>query len=93
MKRVMTIALALVLLAGAAGEATARVYAIGNLTPDVILDGDPEYPGVTQRTQYESVPVDGTREATISIPGGSCIDVRVVTGLWSVLWRFVWAPL
>ncbi|MBZ0269354.1 hypothetical protein K8I85_14465, partial [bacterium] len=55
MKRVMTVALALMLLVGVAGEATARVYAIGNLAPDVILDGEPEFPNIANPAGPESV--------------------------------------
>lgn len=89
----MTVALALMLLVGVAGEATARINAIRNDTPAVILDGDPEFPGVIERTRIESAPaMEAPRINSGDLEDRSPAEVAwSLSTLWSLLWRWAWA--
>lgn len=44
MKRMMTVFLTVTLVAVSAVGAEARTYSIGRVTPDVVLEADPDYP-------------------------------------------------
>lgn len=90
----MTVALALALTIGLVGGAGARVYSIGRLTPEVLLDGDPDYPYIANPAGPESV-VEGRAPAgRDSIRVGSnttpTSSSRLVTSwvLRVLLWRW-----
>ena len=88
------IALAAMLLVGATDEASARVYAIGKLTPDVLLDGDPDYPYIASPGEPKSVSGGDTAARAPSVDERAnparLSPLRGWTWLRDLMWRWTW---
>lgn len=96
MKRTMVaaVAVALAALVGMSETAVARTYAIGQHTPDVILDGDPDMP--SSANPGIAVPALVDEEASTGAGIRPEIDgaPRVPTvGWWIAVWRWLWSVL
>lgn len=93
MRQMFTVLLAVSLVLAASDAVTARTYAIGSYTPDV-LDGDPDLPYSTVPATLSSVQTDqGDSESGGELsPRGPAQATRVVWhGWWSTIWRWFWA--
>lgn len=94
MRRVMMAAAALMLLLALSGESAARVYAIGRVTPDVVLDGEPEFPNVANHgIDATSVEDSGSRQVVgvVSRSGTVGCDATGAHRWWAAIWRLLWA--
>lgn len=81
MKRMMTTALAVTLVALSTGEVGARTYSIGRIAPDVVLEADPDLPYGAQPGNADVFAIE------LVLSGAASTVVEGEPGMHAGAWR------